>query len=130
MGKVRNLRTEKRVSIVALHDAGLSNRDIARRLQCHHTTVARTLERFQQRGDYKDRPRSGAPRVTTARDDRFIAQVARRQRFCTAPSLMSHWRPTLNRNVSISTLRRRLVFSQNISKLIIFDTVFKHFKLE
>ena len=52
--------------------AGMTLRAVARAMRCHHTTIGRLRHRFQLTGAIQDRPRSGAPRVTTAHQDRMV----------------------------------------------------------
>ncbi len=51
---------------------GVSHREIARRLKCHHATIGRFLKRFKATGDFKQLKGRGRKRKTSARDDRFI----------------------------------------------------------
>lgn len=61
-----------RGSIIALHDEGLSNREIARRYGISHHTVARWIRRHADTGTTIDKQRSGRPRCKTANQDRTI----------------------------------------------------------
>ena len=66
--------------------AGISNRYVARQLNCDHSTISRLLMRYQLSGTTKDRPRPGQPRATTPRQDIFIRQRHLRERFLTSSS--------------------------------------------
>ena len=50
----------------------MSSRAIARRMNCHHSTIVRLNERYGTTGSARDRLRSGQPRVTTPAQDRHI----------------------------------------------------------
>ena len=52
--------------------AGMLARDVVRNFQRHESTISRLLNRFQQTENIADRPRSGRPRKTTLREDRFL----------------------------------------------------------
>ena len=53
---------------------------------CHRNTIIRLHQRFQQTGGVADRRRSGRPRVTNPRTNRFITLTHLRRRFQTATS--------------------------------------------
>lgn len=61
--------------------AGLSERQVAANFNVHPKTIRRLVTKFRQTGDVKDRPRSGRPKVTTAREDRRLINVSLRSRF-------------------------------------------------
>ena len=110
MGTGRNLTPEKRASIVALREAGFTQRTIAHRVNCSRSTVAKNVEQFRQMGSNKDRPRSGRPRSSSPAQDRFLGLISRRNRFWTAPLLKAQWQNALGRVVSVATVRRRFVY--------------------
>nr|CAH7750144.1 unnamed protein product [Callosobruchus chinensis] len=57
------------------------------------------------------RARTGRPTVSTRREDRYIAQLARRERSVTVPVLRSQFQRTFNRVISTATIRRRVLAS-------------------
>ena len=63
---------EQRERAIGMLTAGMPTRDVALHFQRHESTVSRLLNRFQQTGKVADRPRSGRPRKTTPREDRFL----------------------------------------------------------
>ena len=63
---------EQRERAIGMLTAGMSARDVAQHFQRHESTISRLLNRFQQTGNVADRPRSGRPRKTTPREDRFL----------------------------------------------------------
>ena len=67
---------------IGMLQAGMRTVEIARQLGTSARTIRRLRERFNTTGKTKDRPRSGRPRVTTARcqrslhsDDTFAGQI-------------------------------------------------------
>ena len=67
---------------IGMLTAGMSARDVARHFQPRYeSTINRLLNRFQQTLNVADRPRSGRPRKTTLREDRFLKTSSRRNRF-------------------------------------------------
>ena len=80
------LSKQDRQQALILLASGTSVNNVALQFNCHRNTISRLQTRFQQTGDISDRPRSGRPRVTTARQDRYITLTHLRQRFKTASS--------------------------------------------
>ncbi len=63
---------------------GMLKIDVARRFNCHVSTITRLQMRFQQTGGVADRPRPGRPRVTTPGQDNHIRLSHLRNRFLPA----------------------------------------------
>jgi len=63
MGWRSELSHEVRAQIVALHNEGLLFRAIASRLQCHHTTVVRTIKRHAEQKTSEADPEEDQPRL-------------------------------------------------------------------
>ena len=82
--------------------AGLTSREVARRLTCSHATIVRLQRRAHETGSVDDRPRSGRPRVTSRQQDRRIRAAHLRNRFLKATETAKKI------VVSPSTVRRRL----------------------
>jgi len=60
-------------------------------------------------GSVEDRPRSGGPRKTTARQDRHLIRLARQNRFMSARRLRDRWQGVLRQRVSRQLVNQRLV---------------------
>nr|CAH7732216.1 unnamed protein product [Callosobruchus chinensis] len=88
-----------------------SRHQIANRLNVVRSTVSRTIGRYEETGEVNSRPRKGRPTVSTRREDRYIAQLARRERSVTVPVLRSQFQRTFNRVISTATIRRRVLAS-------------------
>jgi len=70
-----------RSEAIGMLRAGMRRAEIARRLQCHVSTIARLQQRFRETGSVKYRPRPGQPKITTRRQDGAITGIHRRYRF-------------------------------------------------
>ena len=81
MGRRPGMTFEQRERAIGMLTAGMSARDVARLFQRHESTVSRLLNRFQQFGNVADRPRSGRPRKTMPREDRFLTDSSGRNKF-------------------------------------------------
>ncbi|KAL1246814.1 hypothetical protein QQF64_034817 [Cirrhinus molitorella] len=66
-------------------------------------------KRFEEAGDVFDKPRSGRPRNTTAREDRLLARKSKASPFSTAAELHETWSP----EVPVSTRTLCRILSQN-----------------
>ena len=87
----------------------MSAKDVARHFQCHESTISRLLNRFQQTGNVADRPRSGRPRKTTPREDRFLTTSGRRNRLLSSSKLGRLLRNATGTRVCDRTVRNRLL---------------------
>ena len=81
---------------------------IARHFNVAVSTISRLRERFRETGSSDDRPRSGAPRVTTPAQDRHIRLQHLRDRFRPATRTAPATPSTHNRQISDQTVRNRL----------------------
>ena len=70
-------------------DAGIGSREVARKFQTSHQTINRIRQRYRHTELFKDRPRSGRPKITTAAEDRYVTNVIARNRFVTGPDLVA-----------------------------------------
>ena len=99
---------EQRERVIGMLTAGMSATDVARHFQCHESTISRPLNRFQQTGNVADRPRSGRPRKTMPREDRFLTTSSRRNRFLSCRKLGRLLRNATGTRVCNMTARNRL----------------------
>ena len=99
---------EQRERAISMLTVGMSTRDVARHFQRHESTIRRLLNIFQQTGNVADRPRSGRPRKTTPREDRFLTTSSRRNRFLCSRKLGRLLRNTTGTRVCDRTVRNRL----------------------
>ncbi|KAK7090777.1 hypothetical protein V1264_010533 [Littorina saxatilis] len=86
---------------------GVAARQVAQRLAVALSVIVRLKQRFHATGRVQER-RSGRPRVTTQREDRFIQRQAMQQRMATANSIRPRLQATTNTVVSGQTIRNRL----------------------
>ncbi|XP_064115053.1 uncharacterized protein LOC135221158 [Macrobrachium nipponense] len=102
-------RTETSESVrrlaIELYQTRISVQEIARRLNCHRTTVYRWLKRYDELGlAGLENQRSGRPRCTTEEEDRqMIAFV--REHPITSSTIVKR---KTSLHISNSTIRRRL----------------------
>ena len=93
--------------IIALSDAGFSNRDIGRRIQRSEHTVRSCLAKFRD-DTVDEQPRPGRPRLTTETQDSRITLMSKRSPFKTASHLQADFGNVTGINFSISTVEKRL----------------------
>nr|CAH7759935.1 unnamed protein product [Callosobruchus chinensis] len=98
-----------RTRIIVLWQEGLSGHQIPNRPNVVRSTVSRTVRRYEETGEVNSKPRTGRPTVGTRREDRYIAELARRERSVTVPVLRFQFQRTFNRVISIATIRRRIL---------------------
>ena len=88
--------------------AGIKPSEVALRYNLHRSAVYRLMNKFTQDGDVVDRPRSGRPRVTDAREDRAMLMEHRRNPYRSAAETARATIGHHGRRISDRTVRRRL----------------------
>ena len=84
---------------------GVSKCEVARRLRVSHLVIVRLKQRFQATNNVQERPRSGRPKKTKPREDRFIRRQALQHRGTTSRFIRGQLRTGTNTNVSERTIR-------------------------
>lgn len=102
------LSNEDRARALGMLESGRSQDYVARRFNVARSTVVRLVQRVNVTGSLADRPRSGAPRVTSVRQDNFIRQRHLRDRYLTAQSTADTVVGNRGRPISRNTVRNRL----------------------
>ena len=87
---------------------GISAARIALRVNCSLRTVRRVRKRFRETGEWSRKVGSGAPKKTTARQDRALGRLVHTARFPSLGELTYQISQTLPSPVSQVTVRRRL----------------------
>ena len=80
------LNQNQRIQALTMLALGDNVSKVSRAFGCHRNTITRLRQRFQQTGGVADRRRTGRPRVTNPRTDRFITLTHLRRRVQTATS--------------------------------------------
>lgn len=104
----RELSAFNRARIIALYQEGFSRHQISDHLNIVRSTVSRTIQRYEETDGVASRPRSGRRRVTSEREDRYLAQFARRNRSVPIRELRAQFQRTHHRVISSRTVSRRL----------------------
>lgn len=97
-----------RAKIIALHDEGFSNHQISLRFGIPRSSVIRIVHLFEETGSIARRRGTGRSRVTSVREDRYVANFVRRNRSVTVQGVQNHFQRTFHRVISRTTMRRRL----------------------
>ena len=103
--KMPRLNNENRTRALGMLECGISQNDVAGRFGVSRSTITRLVQRVNTTGSLSDRPRSGAPRVTSVRQDVFIRQRYLRDRFTTSKSTSAVVVGNRGRAVSRNTVR-------------------------
>ena len=82
--KMPHLDNENRNRSLGLLEAGISQSEAARCFNVSRSTVVWLVRHVRQTGTVSDRPRPGALRVMSQRQDNYIRQPRQRERFLTA----------------------------------------------
>ena len=102
------LSDAERGRALGMLEAGRTQAEVSRLFRCTKRTIRNLQRRFLETGSWKDRPRSGQPRVTTIRQDCHIRISHLRKRFQPATRTAALTIGTHGRPVSGHTVRRRL----------------------
>lgn len=105
----RQLTSEQKVVIEALHKKGLSAMSISKRIGCSHVTVIKLLKKISLIGSSKRKSGTGKKNIkTTCREDRLIKKLCSAKRTKSAEEINSEFYETTNTKVSNRTVNRRL----------------------
>jgi transposase len=104
----RHLTGNEAAQVVGMLQAGQVQRAVAGHFNVSRRVISRLWNRFQHTGNVAERSRSGRPRKTTVRQDRYLSNMAKRQRFQSAVRLNSYFRTATGVRVSSQTVRNRL----------------------
>lgn len=94
----------QRETIVALHKANMSAREISRFLSINKRTVLRWIKRYTEAENTENLPRSGAPRRTTKEQDELIIATSQQQPLTNAVAV----KMKTGLQIHVQTLRNRL----------------------
>lgn len=94
---------------VALLQAGLGQREVARRLRISRSSVQRVYRRYLETGAFDRRPGTGRPRATSAADDRYIQLSVLRNRRLNAVQVQRSLRDERQVVISSDTVRGDLL---------------------
>ncbi|GFV95828.1 transposable element Tcb2 transposase [Trichonephila clavipes] len=89
MSQRHRLPNSLRWRAVGWMEMGLSQADVARRLNVSRSVVQRLWDQYQSEDSVSRRPVPGRPRATTPAEDRFLALSARRRRTTTVSQLVA-----------------------------------------
>lgn len=104
----RNLNEPECAVVVALHEEGYRQAQLAQRFDVTQSSISRILKRYEETGRNSRRRGQGRRKVTNHRQDRFIRLRALRQRFTTSTLIQGEFVERYNFAISQSTISRRL----------------------
>ena len=68
---------DERSRAVGMLKTGKTQRDVAERFRVSQSVISRLWNRYLQAGNCQRKPKSGRPRCTTGREDRYLVNVAK-----------------------------------------------------
>ena len=108
MPQRRRLNVHEAGRAIGMLQSGMSQDAVGRLMNRSQSVIGRMWQGFQETGSVQERPRSGRPRCTTARQDRQLVLQAKRNRFNSAVALNRDFHNTHGINMSNQTCRNRL----------------------
>ncbi|CAF0718663.1 unnamed protein product [Brachionus calyciflorus] len=97
---------EDRIKAVTMSQQGKSFAAIGRELNRSKSCIIRIIDRYNETNSYKDRPRPGRPRISTAKDDRNLVRLVKKNR---THVLANQWKLSNGKTSSSSLVRKRLL---------------------
>jgi transposase len=108
MGK-RSISKEIRWAVIAHYKQNKSQREIARLCHVSPYCVSTTIRNYRATGGIREKPRSGRPRITSAREDNFLFRIARANPNASLSKLKPNWVIGEDKRASKATISRRLL---------------------
>lgn len=99
----------ERGRIIGMHEAGLTFREIGRRVGRPHTTIRRIWRDWQEETLEARRRGSGRPRATQEREDRLLRRSAIQDPAEPSRAIAINWVRAIGHRVSMSTIYRRIL---------------------
>uniref|UniRef100_A0A4W6G8Q0 Transposase Tc1-like domain-containing protein n=1 Tax=Lates calcarifer TaxID=8187 RepID=A0A4W6G8Q0_LATCA len=109
MPKTRNQMQETCLKIQILSQEGYSCHQIARKCRCSPSAVGYTLQKYKRTNSLEDKPRSGRPRVSSARNDHILIHMCRENLPMTSQELQQQWSNQIGVQCSTRTVCGRLL---------------------
>lgn len=122
MPRGRSLSLNDRLLALGMLEAGRSTRFVAEQFNVNQSTVVRLQQRYRETGNAADRARSGRPRATTTRQDRYLVVTSRRNCFLPATNLATDLRMATGVNVTPQTVRNRLRQARLVARRPVLGT--------
>jgi transposase len=101
-------REQQRIAVWTLRGEGLSWNQIAKRTGKDRTTCLRICKRIKETSSFKDKARTGRPRIFTDRDRRRIVRILRKSKVKTAEAVRKEVASNLNIKVCHNTIAKTL----------------------
>lgn len=105
---------DERSRAVGMLEPGKTQRHVSERFHVSQSVISRLWNRYLQAGNCQRRQKSRRSRCTTVREDRYLAIVAKRQRFQSAVKLNAEFQRATGSRISTQTVRNR--FTRQILK--------------
>jgi transposase len=104
MTRGKELLPHQRAQIVAFHECGVSQVDIAKKMKVTQSVISKTLQKYHLTSSFSSASRSGRPPVTSQRTDAMIHRLAVGHPMWSATDIVRQ----LPAPVSVDTVKRRL----------------------
>jgi transposase len=105
---MRSLSLDLRQRIVAAHEEGMTQTQIAQRFAVSQPTVCRLVKQWQSEHDLKEKPKSGRPPCLSAAQLPQLEALAASRTDWTLAQLADAWQERFGTRLSLTTLWRAL----------------------
>ncbi|CAF0974816.1 unnamed protein product [Brachionus calyciflorus] len=103
---------EYRIKAVTILQQEKALETIRRELNRAISCIKRIIDRYNETNSYKDRPKSGRPRIFTQKDDRNLIRLVKKNRTVLSHVLANERKLSNGKTASSSLVRRRLLANE------------------
>ena len=107
MGKRRDIPAARVAQMIVLREEGLTEREIAHRLNFSRSSVHKCIARYEETGEFVARKRGQRPRVSGVSTDSMIRDLVKKDPAISSKDILSNLPP--DTAISPRTIRRRLL---------------------
>ncbi len=105
---VKLSKEQLRIKVWTLKEEGLSFKKIAQKIGKPHQTISKICKRIQETKHFKDRPRSGRPKLLDERKKRILCRILNKTEIKTATNVQKEAQQDYNIVASRKTVARAL----------------------
>ncbi|CAF1145219.1 unnamed protein product, partial [Brachionus calyciflorus] len=92
---------EDRIKTVTMSQQGKSFAAIGRELNRSKSCIKRIIDHYNETNPYKDRPRPGRPRISTAKDDGNLVRLVKKNRTEPSHVIANQWKLSNGKTASL-----------------------------
>lgn len=108
MEKRKELSNDVKERIIQMLIEGKTQMQVAAIMKCSQGMISNLWAKYRRTGKIQNDPRSGRPRATSIKQDRYLIKICRKMRKSTSKQINIEWTKSSGSNVCDRTVRNRL----------------------